>query len=86
MLQIFYYKMQQKFNAKCVRFFVAKCFIVILTVTKKDEDFITQWDSYQKMRRFYYTMRQLLKIAKILLHNATVIKKCEDFITHCDSY
>ena len=42
MLQIFYYKMQQKFNAKCVRFFVAKCFIVILTVTKKDEDFITQ--------------------------------------------
>ena len=51
MRQLFYYKMRQKFIAKCARFFI----------TKRDS-FITKCSSYCKTRRFYYKIRRLLQI------------------------
>ena len=41
MRQLFYYKMRQKFIAKCVRFFITKC-----------DSFISKCGSYYKLRRF----------------------------------
>ena len=66
MRQLFYYKMRQNFITKCVRFIITKC----------DS---SKCDSYCKMRRFYYKMRQSLQNAT-LLEIATVHiskeKKC----------
>ena len=42
--QLFYYKIRQRFIIKCARFFFAKC-----------DSFITNCDSYYKVR-FYYKM------------------------------
>ena len=60
MQKLFYYKKRQKFITKWVRFFITKC-----------DSFITNTDSYYKLRRFYHKMLQLLQDAM--------------FITNCDS-
>ena len=52
--QLFYYKMRQNLIAKCVRCFVTKC-----------DSFITKFDSYCKMRQFYYKIRRSLQNAPI---------------------
>ena len=67
MLQIFYYKMQKKFNTKFVRFFITprdsfitKCNRFFIT---KCDSFITKCNSYHKMRQCYYKMQCLLQNA-----------------------
>ena len=59
--QPFYYNMRRNFMAKCVRFFTAKC-----------DSFITKYDSYYKMRRFCYKMRQLLQNVAFITQIAAV--------------
>ena len=53
MRQLLYYKMQQKFFTKCVRFLL------------QNASFITKCNSYCKLQQLYYKMRRLLQIATV---------------------
>ena len=58
MRQLFYYKMRQKFFAKCVSFIFAEF-----------DSLITRCDSYYKRQRFHYKMRQYIHCSQLKIND-----------------
>ena len=50
--QLFNYKMRRKFIIKCIRLFITKFNSFVAKLITKCVDFITNCDSYHKMRRY----------------------------------